>query len=72
MKVKRSIGMKRIAILCTIMLPIVFFVLGAAFDDSGVGIGEAFYCLSVVCLFLPFLTYKIGYWVADGFQRDKE
>ena len=65
---KRSTGIKRIAILCTILLPIVFYILEVAFPTQD----ERFFFVACVSIILPLLAYKIGYWVADGFQRDKQ
>lgn len=74
MKVKRSTGIKRIAITFTIVLPIVFFSFSfLAYDvlhNSGLGAILAWF--SLMSIPLPVVVYKIGYWIADGFQRDKE
>ena len=67
MKVKRSAGIKRVAITLTIVLPIVCFILAAALDSYvlwGFMLNMHPRCRAIV--------YKVGYWIAGGFQRDKE
>ena len=66
MKVKRSAGIKRVTITLTIVLPIVCFILAAALDSHVLG---GFILISIP---VPVVAYKIGYWIADGFQRDRE
>ena len=66
MKVKRSAGIKRVAITLTIVLPIVCFILAEALDSYVLG------GFGLICILLPAIVYKVGYWIADGFQRDKE
>lgn len=66
MKVKRSTGIKRITITLTFVLPIVCFILAAALDSEVLG------GFGLICIPLPAIVYKVGYWIADGFHRDKE
>lgn len=66
MKVKRSTGIKRITITLTFVLPIFGFILNAALGSDALGV------LGLICIPLPAIVYKVGYWIADGFQRDKE
>ena len=66
MKVKRSAGIKRVAITLTIVLPIVCFILAAALDSY------VLWGFCLICIPLPAIVYKVGYWIAGGFQRDKE
>ena len=66
MKVKRSAGIKRVTIILTIVLPIVCFILAAALES------HVLWGFGLICIPLPAIVYKVGYWIADGFQRDKE
>ena len=74
MEVKRSTGIKRISITCTVVLPIVFFSLSfAAYDAfSSSSLGAVLGWFGLISIFLPAIVYKVGYWIADGFQRDRE
>ena len=68
MKVKRSTGIKRITIFCTLIFPILFLILNASLArDPGASWG-----FTIPLAILPLFVYKVGYWIADGFQRDKE
>ncbi len=67
MKVKRSTGIKRITILATVLLAITPVVL-AVIKDGYIGDYGGFVLLGA----FPVIVYKIAYWIADGFQRDKE
>ena len=66
MKVKRSAGIKRITISCTFLFPIVIFCLAVA------GVPEVISIFILISIPVPVVAYKVGYWIADGFQKDKE
>ena len=74
MKVKRSTGIKRIVITCTIVFPIVFFSLAFVADEVPYNsrLAGNLRLLGLIFIPLPVVVYKFGYWIADGFQRDKE
>lgn len=70
---QRSQGIKRVTLVSSIVLPVVFFGL-SIFRDIHYGgsdtARDAFLILGVISIVLPVIVYKIGYWIADGFNRD--
>ena len=72
MKAKRSIGIKRMAIVATFILPVFLFLTAivAGFFHEDLAITIAF--CSLFSIGVPIAVYKVGYWIADGFHQDKE
>lgn len=68
--VERSVGIRRIAVVCTVALPLVFFGIALAVEHMGYPArGEILLILAFISLFLPLATYKVGDWIADGFKH---
>ncbi len=67
MKVKRPSGIKRITIICTFIFPIIFLILNGSLASDP----EANWGFMIPLAILPAIVYKVGYWIADGFQRDQ-
>ena len=73
MKVKRSTGIKRITIACTFLLPIfILFLAGLVLAVNLEVIAGFLTVVILISIPVPVVAYKVGYWISDGFQRDKE
>ena len=74
---KRSIGVKRIIIILSVISAIVWVsvigVVSSAFTDMGGVVGWLILAVGIfVAYFAPQLICKVVYWVLDGFKKDKE
>ncbi len=68
--VKRSEGLRRLVVVCTIGLPAVL-LLSMIMVGVNTSLGDKLVLLAVISIFVPFVTYKCGYWIADGFNKSK-
>ena len=70
MKAKRSTGIKRMTIVATLILPVFLFLTAIVTGIFNEDLGLTIAVYSLFSIVIPFAAYKVGYWIADGVQRD--